>query len=95
MPHTSSRITRSTLDADRTISTGSIRVQNIYVSNPTATGAEIVFTDTDGTPILNMTVQACDSEQFPGSWIADNGLKVLGLNNANIVVTVLHGAVGA
>lgn len=95
MPQTSSRITRSTLDADRTISTGSIRVQNIYVSNPTASGAEIVFTDADGTPILNMTVQACDSEQFPGVWIADKGLKVLGLGNANIVVTVLHSSEGA
>ncbi len=95
MPQTSSRITRSTLDADRTISTGSIRVHNIYVSNPTSTGAEIVFTDADGTPILNMTVKDCDSEQFPGAWIADNGLKVLGLGDANIVVTILHGAVGA
>ncbi len=83
------------MDADRTISTGSIRVQNIYVANPSATGAEIVFTDTDGTPILNMVVGACDSEQFPDSWIADNGLKILGLGNANIVVTVLHGAEGA
>ncbi len=90
-----SQISRRTLDADRTISTGSIRVQNIYVANPTASGAEIVFTDTDGTPILNLVVGACDSEQFSGTWIAGNGLKILGLGKVNIVVTVLHSAEGA
>ncbi len=89
------RITRHTLEADKTFDEGSIRVHNIYVSNPIGSAAEIVFTDTDGTPLLNMIAEACDSDQFSGTWIAENGLKVLGLGNANIVVTVLHGASGA
>ncbi len=98
MPLVASRIKRLTLDSDGTIDEGSIRVQSIYVSNATLSAAEVVFTDKDGTPVLNMLVSACDSEQFPGTWIADNGLKVLGLSgegSANVVVTVLHTSAGA
>lgn len=95
MPQTASKLTRVTLEADKTIDTGSIRVSNIYVANGTSSPCEIVFTDTAGTPILNMMAPAYDSEQFPGVWIADGGLKVLGLGSDNVIVTVLHGQPGA
>jgi hypothetical protein len=84
------------MEATKTISTGTIRVQNVLVSNPTNNAAEIVFTDTDGTNILNITAAAQDSMDFGGLWIADNGLKVDGtIADANVVVTVLHSQDGA
>ncbi len=95
MPQTSPVISRVTLDADRTISSGSIRVSNILVANGTATACEVVFTTTAGTPILNIVVPSQDSEHFTGEWIADAGLKVLGLGSASVIVTVLHGQDGA
>ncbi len=95
MPLVAPKITRVTLDAARTISTGSIRVQNIMISNATVSAAEVVFTDTDDTPILNITVPPQDSEDWAVVWIADNGLKVTSLGDANVVVTVAHGQDGA
>jgi len=92
-----SRITRVTLAADREISAGTIRVRNIIVSNATVAAVEVVFTDSAGTPNLNITVPALDSRTFEGDWIADNGLSVLGaaIADANVVVTVLHSQDGA
>ncbi len=95
MPQTATRLTRVTLDADRTVSDGSIRVHNIYVANGTASPVEVVFTDKAGTLLLNMVIPALDSEQFPGIWIADAGLRILGLSSANVIVTVLHTQDGA
>jgi len=84
------------MDVTRTISTGTIRVQNVLVSNPTNNAAEIVFTDGDDTPILNITAAAQDSFAFTELWIAGNGLKVNGaIADANVVVTVLHSQDGA
>lgn len=94
MPQTASRISRFTLDANRTVTDGSIRIQNIYVANSTDMAAEVVFQNNDSSPILNMVVGAMDSEQFSGNWIADNGLKILGLSEANIVVIILHTSEG-
>jgi hypothetical protein len=97
MPIVASRITRVTLDVDRTITTGTIRVQNILVSNATNNAAEIIFLDNDDNNILNITAPPQDSESFPGDWIADNGLKIDAdaIADANVVVTVLHGQDGA
>ena len=95
MPQTSSKLTRVTLEADKTIDEGSIRVFNIYVANGSNAPSEVVFTNRDGTPILNMMIPPLDSEQFNGTWIADKGLKVLGLSSVTVIVTVLHGQPGA
>ncbi len=90
MPQIASRIQRFTLDATRTVTAGSIRVHSIFVANATSSPAEVVFTDTAGTPILNIVCPANDSEQFTAVWIADSGLKILGLANVNIIVTIVH-----
>ena len=97
MPTVASRITRVTLDVDRTIDTGSIRVQNVLVSNATNNMAEVAFLDNDDNNILNITVGPQDSMEFTGVWLADNGLKVDtgSIQDADVVVTVLHSAPGA
>ena len=95
MPLVASAHTRVTLDVAQTISAGSIRVQAIVVSNATVTPAEVVFTDADGTNILNITVPAQNTIPFEMSWMADNGLLIDSIGDANVVVTVFHGAIGA
>ena len=95
MANAASRITRVELDSDRTITTGTIRVDNIVVSNPLAVAIEVVFCDTDNTAILNIVVGPYDTKFFEGIWVADNGLLIRGLSDSNVVVTILHTSVGA
>lgn len=95
MPLIATTHTRVTLDANRTISSSSIRVSNIVVSNATASPAEVVFTDADGTNILNITAPAQSSEFLEVHWIAENGLLITSIGDADVVVTVFHGAPGA
>ena len=92
---TASTISRLPLDEDRVVSAGSIRVNLVYVANSTASPASVAFLDNNDIPVLNMTVPALDSESFPGVWLADNGLKVSGLSDAGVIVTVLHSQDGA
>lgn len=89
-----STISRLPLGSNQVVSSGSIRVQTIYVANSTASPAAVVFLDNDDIPILNMTVPAFDSESFIGEWLADNGLKVDGLGDDGVVVTVIHSQEG-
>jgi hypothetical protein len=95
MPLVASRLSRLTLNFDRVVSSGSIRVQNIYVSNATSAPIEVVFKDNNDHPLLNMVISAYNSDCFATPWIADNGLKVGGLDDGNVVVTVAHTSVGA
>ena len=88
-------ISRVTLDADRVISASSVRVHGVCVSNAAAVAVEVVFEDNSGIPLLNIVVPALDSRTFEGPWLADNGLNVLGLGDADIVVTVIHSQPGA
>ena len=90
-----SKLTRVTLDAARTISTGTFRVLGIIVSNATVSDVEIVFRDNNATNLLNITVPAQDSVEFSAAWIAENGLVIPSVGDANVVVTVAHGAAGA
>ena len=89
------KLTRVTLDAERTISTGTFRVLGIIVANATASDAEVVFRDNDATNLLNITVPAHDSVEFSANWVAENGLVIPSASDADIVVTVAHGADGA
>jgi hypothetical protein len=95
MPLVASKITRVALDANRVISDGTIRVQNIIVSNAKKAPVEVVFTDRDGIPVLNITVPVQDSRHFEGPWVGDKGLSVLSAGDADVVVTVIHGQDGA
>ena len=92
---TASQLTRDTLDAERTNSAGTFRVLGIIVSNATISDVEIVFNDNTGTNLLNIAVPAHDSVEYSASWIAEAGLIIPSLGDANVVVTVAHGADGA
>ena len=88
MPIVASRITRVELDADREISAGSIRVQNVLVANGTAANVVVNFTDVDATVILTMAVLANDSQTFAGNWIADKGFIALSEGDADVGVSL-------
>ena len=92
MPQIATQITHGTLDADVVISTKSIRVHNILVSNNSAGNVEAIFKIGDGTgdQILYIATEARASRMFVGKWVADNGLSVDSLANADISVTVIH-----
>jgi hypothetical protein len=77
------------------VSEGSLRIDNIFISNPLEVPVEVAFIDNSEIPVLNMTVGAFSSEGFRGTWIADNGLVILSLLDANVVVTILHTTEGA
>jgi hypothetical protein len=95
MSSLATKLTRVTLDAERTISTGSFRVLGIIVSNATASDAEVVFRDNDANNLLNITAPAHDSVEFSANWVANNGLVIPSAGDVNVVVTVAHGADGA
>ena len=89
---------RVTLDADRVIQGGnSIRVYSVVIANSTSSIAEVDLArnDTNQTKILTITVpaQATHSEHL--DFMADQGLQILGLGDANVIVTVLHSQSGA
>jgi hypothetical protein len=90
-----SRISRYVMSQDRTVTTGSIRVHNIYVGNASADAVEVVFHDNDNIPLLNMVCPAMDSDDFGGIWLADNGLKIIGIDDADVIVTIIHSDEGA
>lgn len=89
------RLSRLPLNTDRVVSSGSIVVHTIYVANATANPVEVVFKDNNDFPLLNMVAGAYDGENFGVCWLADNGLKVSGLEDGDVIVTVAHSAVGA
>lgn len=89
------RLTRVELDAARVITTGSIRITGILVSNDSGGNVEVVFRDNDGTEILSIAVLAADSKSFEVPWIADNGLNIDSASSADVSVTVSRGFEGA
>jgi len=89
------KLTRVTLDAEHVISTGSIRVNGILASNATASPVTVQFQNNAGTEIITMHVAANDNDSWDVMWIADAGLKIASAGDADVVVTVAHGAVGA
>ena len=90
-----SKLTRVTLDEDRIIFTESVRVDHILISNSTTSAIECVFKDNEDNIKLNITVPAQDSFGYDVTFMADKGLKVDGLGDEDVVVTVAHSADGA
>lgn len=90
-----SRIARLVLDVDRILSEGSVMIHNVYVANGSPAPVEVVFLDNDDNPILNMICPSLDSDNFRGDWIADNGLKVSGLADGDVIVAILHTSEGS
>lgn len=83
-------ISRLTLDQDRVLTTGSIEVKYIYISNSTDNPVEVAFLDNDNIPFLNMNAPARGSGEYSGLWVADNGFKIAGVDDIDVVVSILH-----
>lgn len=92
---TASQLTRVELNAARTISASSIRVNSILACNATAGALEVRFTDTAGTEILSIALPANSSFLWTGPAIFSSGLLALSNSDANVSVTVAHSAAGA
>ncbi len=95
MPQVATILKRVELDAARVITTDSVRVSGILVSNGTAGPLTANFRDNDGTEIITLHVAANDNDSWDVLWIADNGLNVDSAGDADFVVTVAHGQPGA
>jgi hypothetical protein len=86
-----SLVTRVTLDADRQIESGnSITVYGIIFSNSTTLPAEIDILDGAGTKHITATVPPESSVVSEVVFIADSGLTIDSIGDANVVVTVFH-----
>lgn len=91
-----SRVTRVTLDQDQPIAGGeSITVFYIVVANSTVLDAEVDLKDVSGNVLLTIVAPAHQSETLEIEWVADKGLVVDGIGDANVVVTVFHSAGGS
>jgi hypothetical protein len=89
-------VTRVTLDADRQIASGdSIVVFGIVFSNSTTLPAEIDVLDGAGTKHITVTVPPEDTRIVDFEFIADSGLTIDSLGNANVVATVFHSQGGS
>ena len=95
MPLIATKTTRVELNAARTISLNSIRVHSILVSNDTAGAIEAEFTDADDVALISIAVPVGATYSWDVMWMADNGLKVATLGDADVSVTVAHPADGA
>ncbi len=95
MDYRASRLSFVTLDADRTIASGStIVVFGIVVANSTVNVAEVHILDGDQTNRLVITVPPKDSKWIDIEWIADNGLIIDSIGSADVFVTVFHSQAG-
>jgi len=92
----SSQTTRVQLNAARTISLNSIRVDGIIATNATNGNVEIEFVNASNDAIMSIPVKANDSVVWDIPFMADNGLRCsAGAGNINVSVTVTHSAEGA
>ena len=90
-----SRITRGTLDANVVVSNAAFTVKGILVSNGSAADVEIRFNDKSGTAVLTMAVKAGSSGITPSGSFQIDGLTVVSLGDATVVVTVFHDSLGS
>ncbi len=96
MNYRPSKISRVTLDADRIIGDGgTIVVFSILVANNTDCAASVEFQNIAGTAAFTITAAARDSFELEIEFVADGGLQIDSLSDANVIVSVFHSSVGA
>jgi hypothetical protein len=88
-----SKRTFFTLASNRTISSEPITVHGFKLANGSNTDALIEFTDINDSTMFYVAVKAHETEPDHQLFIADNGLKVKGLDK-NIHLTVFHNHAG-
>lgn len=96
MNYRASRVTRFELDEARTLlSADTLTVFCIIFSNGHSEPAEIDLTDGAGNKKITIIVPANDSRVIDCEWVADGGIKLPTLDDANVVVTIFHSAVSS
>lgn len=104
MPQIASRITRQTLEADVVVFTAkeSVRISTV------AFAVDDAYADSEGTVFLytadesriyfGITTETGSTTVIKVPWIADDGLKLVvgeGGNDSDLIVTLIHSALGA
>lgn len=96
MNYRASRTTYVDLSVSRTINSGSsMTVFGVMITNSTNQSAEVEFQTADGSIKFRMNCPACDSNTMPIQFIADGGLLISGVGNADVSVTVFHSQAGS
>lgn len=96
MNYRASKITRVTLDANRTISSGqTITVFWIVITNSNSSDAEINITDAAGNNSLIVNCMAHDSKVLPIEFVADGGLIIQSIGSTTVSVMVGHSQGGS
>lgn len=91
MNYRASRVSSVQLDQDRTFCEGlTFTVFGILVSNPTDQAVEIEFLDGSANVRFMVVCSACDSKVVPIEFVADGGLRVSGLSDSEVRVTLFH-----
>ena len=94
MPEVATKVTKYSLETERVISTGSIKVYGVLFTNLDASPRIATLKDNDDNVLMILVGLTNVSADFVGSWIADNGLKVASAGSASSHVTIIHSADG-
>jgi len=91
------KVTTGALDSDLSIETGNtITVFCIVVANQNdAAVTDVDIKDGDGNVIIPIAVPQNDTVVIDAVWVADNGITVSSLSDANVHVTVFHSQAGS
>ncbi len=90
-----SRLNRFVLDAQRVVSSGSVAITWLSVSNNTASDVEVVFENNEGAVVLSLTVPGRDSRQVEGLVLLDKGLTIRSASSTDVSVSVAFSQEGA
>jgi hypothetical protein len=88
--------TYGTLDSNLVVESGeTVSVFGIYLSNFTGGTVEYLITESDlTTPIMNIVVTTNQAFSSDVKFLADNGIAILSLGDANATATIFHSAAG-
>ena len=96
MNYRASQVTRFPLDAARTLlSAESVTIFGIVFANGAAQTANINVHDGEDVKRLTVVVPANDTIPIDIEWVADKGIKLPSIGDANVVVTIFHSAVSS
>jgi hypothetical protein len=90
------KVTTVNLSAARTIESGStISIFCVVVANQDpASDADVEISDGNGNVVLPLAIASGDTVVVPAHWIADSGISIASLGNANVHVTIFHSQAG-
>ena len=85
------------MDADRLIEGGgSIFIDHVVIANNSAGAVLVEFrTANDSQAELSLAVASNSSVDMQADWLADRGILIKSVFDANVIVTVFHSSPGA